>query len=38
MRCDVILDLRGIVGVVVFEEPRSKGINVDGVRVTINEE
>lgn len=38
MRYDVTLQFAGMTGVVVFEEPRSKGINVDGVRVTINEE
>jgi hypothetical protein len=38
MRYDVTLQFAGTTGVVVFEEPRGKGINVDGVRVTINEE
>lgn len=38
MRLDVMLDLPGLVGVLVCEEPPSKGIIIDGVRVRINED
>jgi hypothetical protein len=37
MRLDVILDL-GVMGVVVCEEPPTKGIVIDEVRVRINED
>jgi hypothetical protein len=39
LRFDVSLSIASaIVGVLVFEEPPSKGIIIDGVRVSINEE
>jgi hypothetical protein len=37
MRLDVMLDV-GTMGVIACEEPPSKGITIDGVRVSINED